>query len=319
MENNYYQSGDSFERYDPKPPKTSRGGGRVFATVVIIIVVVLLAALVIGLFRPDLLGGEMPSKTNQPTATAAPAMPPNPAEASEIPVVPVPTPKVSEEDRKMPTLDGVLPMLPSISDNPIPNIFDAAAPGVVSVINYVNVNTGGKSKLALYGSGSGFFVSSNGYIVTNAHVVENASKVTVKLNDGDEVDAQIIGQDIETDVAVLKINRSGMPALAFGNSDEARVGEYVLAIGNPIDADQFANTLTFGIISAKSREITIDSYTNTYMQTDAAINVGNSGGPLLNMKGEVIGINSAKTITAGFDAFGNPVSAESIGFALPIN
>ncbi len=93
----------------------------------------------------------------------------------------------------------------------------------------------------------------------------------------------------------------------------------MLAIGNPLSTDELANTLTFGIISATSREITIDNYTNTYLQTDAAINFGNSGGPLINMEGKVIGINSAKTITAGYDELGNAVSAEGIGFALPIN
>ena len=98
-----------------------------------------------------------------------------------------------------------------------------------------------------------------------------------------------------------------------------RVGEFVIAIGNPLDSERLANTTTFGVISAKAREITIDGHTNTYLQTDAAINFGNSGGPLLNMRGEVIGMNSAKSITAGFDEYGNAVSAEGIGFALPIN
>lgn len=143
--------------------------------------------------------------------------------------------------------------------------------------------------------------------------------MAIRFEDGEEFEAKIIGADMETDVAVLKIEKSGLSPLALGDSDTVRVGEYALAIGNPLDADELANTITFGIISAKAREITIDSYTNTYLQTDAAINFGNSGGPLLNMKGEVIGMNSAKTVTAGYDAFGNAISAEGIGFALPIN
>ena len=105
----------------------------------------------------------------------------------------------------------------------------------------------------------------------------------------------------------------------MGDSDGIRVGEYVLAIGNPLSTDELANTITFGIISATKREVTIDNYTNTYFQTDAAINFGNSGGPLINLSGEVVGMNSAKTITAGYDDLGNAVSAEGIGFALPIN
>ncbi|MPM71890.1 Serine protease Do-like HtrA [bioreactor metagenome] len=97
------------------------------------------------------------------------------------------------------------------------------------------------------------------------------------------------------------------------------MGEYVLAIGNPLSSDELANTITFGIVSATARQVTIDNYTNDYLQTDAAINFGNSGGPLINMLGEVIGINSAKTVTAGYDEMGNALSAEGIGFALPIN
>jgi len=118
---------------------------------------------------------------------------------------------------------------------------------------------------------------------------------------------------------VLKVEGGALQPLVLGDSDQVRVGEYVLAIGNPLSTDELANTITFGIISATSRDITIDNYTNTYLQTDAAINFGNSGGPLINMAGEVIGVNSAKTITAGYDEMGNAVSAEGIGFALPIN
>jgi len=189
----------------------------------------------------------------------------------------------------------------------------------VGVVQYTFQPLGGKLTLQVYGSGSGFIISSSGYILTNAHVIDGAEKVTVLLDSGDEIDAAVVGADAESDIAVLKINETGLQPLEMGDSDVMRVGEYVLAIGNPLDADKLANTLTFGIISAKSREITIDAYTNTYLQTDAAINYGNSGGPLLNMQGQVIGINSAKSIVAGYDAFGSPVSAEGIGFAMPIN
>ena len=325
MDNHVFYDSD----YGTRPPK--RDGGRTFSIIVIVIVVILLIAMVAGLFWPRLFGqNQQMEATPAPTGEGATAQPQLPGgfdwpEGFQWPVespkptvtpVPTPTPVVSDEDRKMPALDGVLPNLPGMVDNPIPDIFDAAAPGVVGILNY---NTDQTGKLSLYGSGTGFFISSDGYIITNAHVIESASKVTVLLDSGEEEDAQVIGKDEEIDICVLKISKSGMPALSLGDSDQVRVGEYVLAIGNPLDADKLANTLTFGIVSALAREITIDNYTNTYLQTDAAINFGNSGGPLLNMQGQVIGVNSAKTITAGYDAFGNAVNAEGIGFALPIN
>lgn len=338
-------SNPSFYDYDEK--KNKGGGGGAFATIVIIIVVLLLGALVVGLFWPQLVGRESTiveyeltptpmqpaDATMPPMETPRATMPPSSDEplpdapAFELPFAtptpyasPTPSPVVDEADRQMPTLDGAIPQLPLTPDNPIPQIFDAVAPGVVGVLNYATQRTvSGRRALGIYGSGSGFIVSTSGYVLTNAHVVERAEKVTVLLSTGDEVDAIVIGTDAETDVAVLKITHNNLTPLKLGDSDTVRVGEYVLAIGNPLDTSQLANTLTFGIISAKAREITIDSYTNHYLQTDAAINFGNSGGPLLNLQGEVIGINSAKTITAGYDAYGNAVNAEGIGFALPIN
>lgn len=306
--NNYY--------YDPQqggytqPPPKQRGGG-VFAAIVIIVVVVLLAALIIGLFAPNL--------TERESVWAATPTPQLTLEPTDRPLAPTPTPQVDEDDRTMPEFDGIAPNFPGMIDNPIPDIFDAVAPGVVGVINYQSQVVGGRERVEVYGSGSGFIVSSSGYILTNAHVIEGASIVAIRFEDGEEIDAKVIGSDAETDVAVLKIEKTGLRPLVLGDSDAVRVGEYALAIGNPLDTDELANTITFGIISARSREITIDSYTNTYLQTDAAINFGNSGGPLLNMQGQVVGMNSAKTVTAGYDAFGNPISAEGIGFALPIN
>ena len=296
-------------------PQKEKGGA--FSTVVIVIVLLLLAAMCVGLFWPTITGNEeayaIPSSgREQPFVTSLPE------HRQETPA-PASMPAIPQEDRQMPQLDGTAPTVPFVADNPIPDIFDAAAPGVVGVVQYKNQLVNGKKLLQVYGSGSGFIISSNGYILTNAHVIEGAEKVTVLFDSGEEIEASVIGKDAELDVAVLKVAKEGLPALALGDSDAVRVGEYVLAIGNPLDTDRLANTLTFGIISAKAREITIDSYTNTYLQTDAAINYGNSGGPLLNIQGEVIGINSAKTIVAGYDAFGNAVSAEGNGFALPIN
>jgi serine protease Do len=161
------------------------------------------------------------------------------------------------------------------------------------------------------GLGSGFIVDHNGYILTNNHVVENATRIQVKLpNDHTEYPAKLVGTDPELDLAVLKIDASKqLPMLKVGNSDSMETGDWVVAIGSPFGLDQ---TMTAGIISAKGRELGDPGHQiQRFLQTDAAINRGNSGGPLLNINGEVIGINTM--IASGSGNF------EGIGFALPIN
>ena len=153
--------------------------------------------------------------------------------------------------------------------------------------------------------GSGFIIDQEGFIVTNNHVVENADKIEVILKDEKEFDAEIVGRDPNTDLALIKIKaKRNLPALTFGDSQELRVGQWVMAIGNPFGLE---HTVTAGIVSAKGRVIGSGPY-DDFIQTDASINPGNSGGPLLNMNGEVVGINTA--IVAG---------GQGIGFAIPIN
>ena len=161
------------------------------------------------------------------------------------------------------------------------------------------------------GLGSGFLISQDGLAITNNHVVEGAVAISVKLDDGRQFDAEVLGRDPLTDVAVIKLKgKTGkLPALALGDSDALRVGDWVMAIGNPFG---LASTVSAGIISAKAREIGAGPY-DDFLQTDAAINPGNSGGPLFNLKGEVIGINTA--IVGG----ANGVGATGIGFAVPSN
>src|SRR6266568_4980145 len=153
------------------------------------------------------------------------------------------------------------------------------------------------------GSGSGFIVSADGFILTNNHVVAGADKVTVKLYDKREFTAKVVGTDPNTDVAVIKIETRGLPTAQFGNSDSTRVGEWALAIGNPL-GEAFAFTVTAGIVSAKGRllqGLQQSRYAiQDFIQTDAAINPGNSGGPLVNIRGQVIGINSAIASETGF-------------------
>ena len=165
------------------------------------------------------------------------------------------------------------------------------------------------------GSGSGFVVSADGYILTNNHVVEGAEQVTVRLLDRREFKAKVIGTDPNTDVAVVKIEAKGLAPMALGNSDDARVGEWVLAIGNPL-GEGLTFTVTSGIVSAKGRALPGlpgrgQGSIQDFLQTDAAINPGNSGGPLVSVRGEVIGINSAIASETGFYS--------GYGFAIPIN
>ena len=162
------------------------------------------------------------------------------------------------------------------------------------------------------GFATGFIISPDGYILTNNHVVEDATRLEVTLNDGDKYEAKVIGADPPIDLALVKIDPKGktLPVLTLGDSDKLRVGQWVVAIGNPLNLEY---TVTAGVVSAKKRRLPIgstDAQIANFIQTDAAINLGNSGGPLLDVKGRVVGINTAIS-RANF--------AEGIGFALPIN
>jgi len=157
-----------------------------------------------------------------------------------------------------------------------------------------------------YGQGSGFIFSSDGYVITNAHVVAKADEVTVTLTDKREFKAKVVGSDERTDIAVLKIDATGLQKVIIGDSDKVRVGEWVLAIGSPFG---FENTVTAGIVSAKARE-SREALT-PFIQTDAAVNPGNSGGPLFNLKGEVVGVNS--------QIFSGNGGYLGISFAIPAN
>ena len=156
------------------------------------------------------------------------------------------------------------------------------------------------------GQGTGVIATEDGLIITNNHVIDGADRVRVALHDGEEVEGEVVGADPETDLAVVKIDREGLEAAVFADSDEARVGDWVVALGSPFGLSQ---TVTAGIISAKGREAVGLSRYENYIQTDAAINPGNSGGPLVNLDGEVIGINTAISSRNG----GN----DGIGFAIP--
>ncbi|MEI8065859.1 MAG: trypsin-like peptidase domain-containing protein [Actinomycetes bacterium] len=198
--------------------------------------------------------------------------------------------------------------------NSIAGIAARVSPSVVSVS--VESGAGGDT-------GSGFFIDSNGYIVTNNHVVEAAAAgggtITVNLQSGKSFPAKIVGRDAAYDLAVLKIEVADAPALTLGNSDDVKVGDAVIAIGSPLG---LAGTVTSGIISAKDRAVTAGSGTGessfiNALQTDAAINPGNSGGPLVDSAGAVIGVNSA--IASLGSSFSGQSGSIGLGFAIPIN
>lgn len=174
---------------------------------------------------------------------------------------------------------------------------------VVGIVAEGNMNLNSSSV------GSGIIMSADGYIITNNHVIENTSKITVVMDDGTNYDAYVIGTDSRTDLAVLKVDATNLPAAEFGDSDKLEQGDMAVAIGNPAGI-QLQNTVTSGIISAINRNIVVEDEEMTLIQTDASINPGNSGGPLVNEYGQVIGIN---TVKIGISYY------EGLGFAIPIN
>ena len=191
-------------------------------------------------------------------------------------------------------------------------VYENNAKSVVAVSSTIRSTVYGQTREGT-SSGSGFIISDDGYVVTNHHVVEGATDVTVTLSTGDEYTAKVIGSDSLNDVALLKVEATGLPAVKLGSSDKLAIGDMVCAIGNPLGS--LTATLTVGYVSGKDRQVTTDNSTINMIQTDAAINSGNSGGPLFNMYGEVVGITSAKY--SGTTSSG--ASIEGISFAIPID
>ena len=193
------------------------------------------------------------------------------------------------------------------------DVYENYVNAVVAISNSGTVTNVFGQTVPMASSGSGFVISSDGYILTNNHVIEDAQTLTVMLTSGEEYDATVIGADPENDVALIKIDATDLPTASIGDSDSISVGEQVCAIGNPLG--ELTNTLTVGYISALDREIAEPSSTVINMfQTDCAINSGNSGGPLFDMHGNVVGITTAKPSSSSSSA-----TVEGIGFCIPIN
>ena len=191
----------------------------------------------------------------------------------------------------------------------VSEVVDAIRPSVVEINTEYMSN--GNSIFGQYiseGAGSGVIISEDGYIVTNDHVVNGATQISVKTMDGREFPAELVGTDPQTDVAVIKVDATDLSPATLGSSDDIRVGDIAIALGNPLGS--LGGTVTTGIISAVGREITINNETMTLLQTDAAINSGNSGGGLFDAQGQLIGIVNAKQAASG---------VEGLGFAIPIS
>ena len=191
-------------------------------------------------------------------------------------------------------------------------IYQQNVNSVVAISSTIRVEEGGKV-LERNGAGTGFIITSDGYIVTNHHVIDGATKITVTLHDGAQLPAMLIGADATNDVAVIKVMAGDLDPVTIGSSSRMQVGDQVLAIGNALG--QFNSSLTVGYISGMNRGVSTDGTVINMIQTDAAINSGNSGGPLFNAKGEVIGITTAKY--SGTSSSGATI--EGIGFAIPMD
>lgn len=190
----------------------------------------------------------------------------------------------------------------------VQQIIDVAADAVVEINTEVVRNDLWMRQYTTPGAGSGVVISADGYIMTNNHVIKSSEKISVTLRDGTTYDAKLIGADERTDVAVIKIEATGLTPVVFGDSDSITAGDLVVAIGNPLG--QLGGTATAGIISSLDRQLTIEGKTMNLLQTDASINLGNSGGGLFNEYGEIIGLVVAKSSGLG---------VEGLGFAIPVN
>lgn len=220
------------------------------------------------------------------------------------------------------------------ADNPVPSVVNSVSDCVVGITNMISTSQVKSinpfSQDASWGdelddaleqeqsSGSGIIISGDGYILTNYHVISGSDSIVVTLSTGEEVNATVVGVDSVTDLALLKINKTGLSAASLGDSSAVTVGQLAIVVGNPI-GEELSNTVTAGVISATNRTLNVENTVLNLIQTDAAVNPGNSGGPLLNSNGEVIGILTAKRIYAGTTESGETIYAEGIAFAIPIN
>lgn len=326
---NFYQN--PYEpNYGSEPPKKKKGGGKTFLLVMVIVAVVAIVS-VVSIETYKLLSRDHVETVNPPEQTAE-ALPNEDSSEDTQQSQPEETPNAAKEGTSEEyqldanTSTGLSEKSPEV-------IAEQVTPSVVCIQNYKSVtyqsqNNGfwGRgngistpqttTQIALNSEGSGIILTSDGYIATNAHVIDEADLIKVVLSNEEVYEATLVGKDTDTDLAVIKINASGLTAAELGDSDELKVGQYVMAIGNP-GGMEFSSSVTLGIVSAVNRPLQLkeNGYLMNTIQTDAAINPGNSGGALVNLNGQIVGINSAKYVSEGYEGLGFAIS---INEALPI-
>lgn len=289
-----------------RPPK-KRGGGVVAAVLIVILLMAVTVAVLwnmLGNGAFSTSGTPAPATTQPATATPRPSSSASPAASQTA------TPRPTASAAPTPAKDAAVMSIPDIAE--------AFGPSVVAVQTGTNIMVPGQGYTETpLGAGSGVVYSADGYIITNNHVVKDAQSIYITFADQTSLKAEVVGTDAHTDLAVLKVEASGLTPAPLGDSDAIRVGEVAIAIGNPLG--QLAGTVTVGYISAIRPDMNLDGTKLNFLQTDAAINPGNSGGALVNERGQLIGINTLKYVYAGTDENGNPIPSEGMGFALPIN
>jgi len=303
----------------PDPPRKSKrfGWGSLLSTALICFI---LGALTACLVLPALASSYLRAPDSSASESIGPTVTPLPedGEASGTTAeTALPTPTPHREEIPLPQLGSET--LPEIDPaNPIVEISEKVGPSVVGVDTkvYVYSSTTERYLEEASSSGSGIVLTADGYIATNNHIIVDADMIYITV-DGKDIPAEVVGTDASVDLAVLKADVTGLTPAALGDSSAVRVGEMAVAIGNPLGT--LSGTVTQGIVSAVNREVNTDGKTQVYIQTDAAINPGNSGGALINAQGCVIGICSLKTVVAGYDEYGNAITAEGLGYAIPIN
>ncbi|MCL2030319.1 MAG: trypsin-like peptidase domain-containing protein [Oscillospiraceae bacterium] len=306
--NNHHSNGESYS-YSLQRPDGSPGGGkapgkkrRAAGWIALALAMCILSAGLGGAAGYWAGGPWADRNTQPPSETSQVAQTPQDSQTSQVSQTPqdpqaTQTPAYSSVAAE----NGRVPMTPS-------EIYEACAPAAVAISTERAVRNAFGYTSNRASAGSGFLISADGTVVTNHHVIDGADTIKVLTADGSVYDAVVTGSDATTDLAILSIEAEDMPYLVFGDSDAMRVGDLVAAIGNPLG--ELANTQTVGTVSGLSREINIDGVPMVMLQTDASVSPGNSGGPLINAFGEVIGIVSAKSVDAG---------VEGIGFAIPSN
>ena len=288
----YYSTGGQY-----RPPRKPRNHGWIAATLGVLLLCVTAGAT---LARETRTVQPQSDSTPQPSPAATEITSGGTQEQTAAAVSPAPA---QDSDSVLGT-GTVLTISESTGEEmSLPDIYKKVIPSVVSI----SATSGSSTS-----TGTGIIMSSDGYIITNYHVVSSAQQVVVLLTDGQEYTACQVGGDETSDIMVLKISATGLTPAEFGDSDAAEVGDSVVAIGDPLGIE-LRGTMTDGIICGIKRDVSVGDRTMTLMQTNAALNSGNSGGPLVNMEGQVIGINTIKLSSSGY------TTVEGLGFAIPID